>query len=849
MGAAAELAAEGVHCLLAYGDHANDVAVLLAEEGGRAHLLGLVNAADRGDDGLGGEDLCVDHALHAVQLVLGHGLEVGEVKAKAVGSHQGAGLVHVVAQDLLEGGVQQVGGRVVAANELATAVVNRGGHDLAQAELALVDHAHVRDQLVVVLGIVDADGAREGLQLAGVANLAAHLAVEGGLVQHDLHLVALDGVVHGLAVLHDGDHAAAAGAVLLVANELGLGNAVVEGGPDVVEGAPGVAIGALAGALLLLLHCLVEGVHVNLVAAVARNLAREVNGEAVGVVQLEGNVAAQDLTLAQLLQLCGKQDLARVQRAREALLLGVDDAVDEGLVLRQLRVDGAHEARDLVRVLGEEGTLDAHEAAVVHGAAEEAAQHVAATLVGGQDAVADHERDGAGVVGHDAQALVRLAGDVVLHACQLLAKANEGAQDVALVVGALVLHDGGHALQAHAGVDVAVRQVGQGTVLLTVVLGEDQVPELQEAVAVVAGLLALEVGALVKVDLRAWAAGAGGAGRPEVVLLAQAGDVVVRDALGVPQLNGLVVVLEDRHVQAILGKAQVLGLRHELVGPGNGVGLGVAAEREVAQHLEEREVTGVTNVVDVVGAQALLAGAGANLLHGLGALVVLLELVHAGVCQQQGRVIGDERGGGVELAALALEELQEVLTNLRRSHGLVVFSAHGSPRSLGGASRHIRFYDRTFDQRTRRDMTRMKSSSSHPSQDLKVLSHVCAKNLKGIAGHEGGYRRLPEQLRVASHQVVGIRPFGRGKNQVVLKVLIHRTILCGKPHIRLVSPHGSSELTHVIDAAPRQLINARRQGVIHHPSLASVDGLCTSSNEIEHIFYGVRGIENGTTPE
>ena len=247
-----------------------------------------------------------------------------------------------------------------------------------------------------------------------------------------------------------------------------------------------------------------------------------------------------------------------------------------------------------------------------------------------------------------------------------------------------MLHDGRDALEAHAGVDVLVRQVRHRAVLLAVVLREDEVPELEVAVAVVAAGAAVlaaapELLALVEVDLRARAAGTGGAGRPEVVVRAQARDVVVGDALLVPQLDRLVVVLEDGHVEALLGQAQVLGRGDELVGPGDRVGLGVAAEGEVSEHLEEGEVRGVADVVDVVGAQALLAGAGADLWHGALALVVLLELVHAGVGEQKRRVVGHERRRRVQLAALLLEEAQEVLADLGGGHGLVVGGAHVSP--------------------------------------------------------------------------------------------------------------------------------------------------------------------------
>ena len=154
--------------------------------------------------------------------------------------------------------------------------------------------------------------------------------------------------------------------------------------------------------------------------------------------------------------------------------------------------------------------------------------------------------------------------------------------------------------------------------------------------------------------------------------------MAVVHAVGVPELDGLVVVLEDRHVEAVGGQAEVVLTGDELPGPRDGVGLGVATEGEVAEHLEEGEVAGVADVVDVVGAQALLAGRGADLGHGLDALVVLLELVHAGVGEQQRRVVGHQRRGRIELAALLLEELQEVITDLGRGHGLVI-SAHISP--------------------------------------------------------------------------------------------------------------------------------------------------------------------------
>ena len=248
---------------------------------------------------------------------------------------------------------------------------------------------------------------------------------------------------------------------LVVADKLRGGQAVGERGPHVVEGAPGVAVGARAGALALLGHAGVEGVHVDGAAGRLADLAREVDREAVGVVKPEGHVAGEGGALVELLELLREALLAGVERGAEALLLGADDAVDERAALHDRRVVLAHELADLLHVGAEELALDAHEAAVVDRAAQEAPQHVASALVAGKDAVANHERDGAGVVGHDAQRAVACGVGAVGVAREALADADQALQQVAVVVGGLVLHDGRDALEAHAGVDVAVRKLGR----------------------------------------------------------------------------------------------------------------------------------------------------------------------------------------------------------------------------------------------------------------------------------------------------------------------------------------------------------------------------------------------------
>src|SRR5215203_3278095 len=108
----------------------------------------------------------------------------------------------------------------------------------------------------------------------------------------------------------------------------------------------------------------------------------------------------------------------------------------------------------------------------------------------------------------------------------------------------------------------------------------------------------------VDVDLRARAARAGVAHLPEVVLVAEALDAGERHAdLLVPDLLGLVVALVNGDPEPVAvespATARRIG-RHELPAPRDDVALEVVAEAEVAEHLEEHEVSlRATDVVEV----------------------------------------------------------------------------------------------------------------------------------------------------------------------------------------------------------------------------------------------------------
>src|SRR3546814_5423678 len=89
---------------------------------------------------------------------------------------------------------------------------------------------------------------------------------------------------------------------------------------------------------------------------------------------------------------------------------------------------------------------------------------------------------------------------------------DDGAQQVGVVVVVLTLQHGGEALEAHAGVDRRPRQVAPRLLVDLLELHEDEVPDLDEAVAVLvraARRTASDVGAVIVEDLRAGPAGAG----------------------------------------------------------------------------------------------------------------------------------------------------------------------------------------------------------------------------------------------------------------------------------------------------------------------------------------------------
>ncbi len=275
------------------------------------------------------------------------------------------------------------------------------------------------------------------------------------------------------------------------------------------------------------------------------------------------------------------------------------------------------------------------------------------------------------MIGDDAARGDNINGLVCFSRAELAAlfadRLNKVLEQIDLVVVMLALKHGGDALQAHAGIDRGFWQrhaVARTTLL---VLHKDEIPDLDKAVAVGisrARRSARDLVAMIIEDFRTRPARPRVAHGPEVVGSRDANNAVIAEPCDLfPESVRLVVVMIDRHDQALLVETEILG--DQVPGELNRPILKVIAERKIAEHLEERVVArGVADVIEVVMLapcpHAFLAGRRARDSPRFLAREDVLELHHTGVGEHQRRVVArHERRRGHNLVAVLLEVIQE----------------------------------------------------------------------------------------------------------------------------------------------------------------------------------------------
>ena len=568
--------------------------------------------------------------------------------------------------------MQQVRARVVPRRAPAPPFVDLRLHRVSRRQIAL-QAAEVRDRRAHALGVLDDQAAAWTDELAAVANLAPTFRVERGPLQnHQRRLLIRGGLAHrrDRQPLHAG--------LVWVADELALKLRQL-----VIHGKGGHAYRARPFPLLA--HRCVEALAIDADPRISRDLDGQVDREAKGVMQPERVRAGDASTAADALdQLC-QPFAARLERPRKLALLGLDTGQDRVPTLLKVGVRVAHDVDDHPARLGQERAVYVHQPAVPHRATHDPAQDIARAFVGGVDFLPDQEGHRPRVIGDhlvaEALALDRL-GIVADEGREALDDRHE---QIGPVVRIDALQDRRRSLEAHPRVDALEGQRRQRAVGGAVVLHEDQVPEFEPArtrlrvIRDAFGSLA-ELGAPVVVQLAARSARSGIGHLPEVVVVPDrdvppAHDPIrgQADLLG-PDPEGVLVVGVDGRCQACRVDPEVIG--QELPGPVDGFGLEIVAKAPVAEHLEEGLVArGPPDLFEVVvlagdpqaGLRVDRARVVALLLAGQHAL----ELDHAGVDEEQRRVVAGQEGGRRNAGVAArLEEALVALAKLRCRNGL-----------------------------------------------------------------------------------------------------------------------------------------------------------------------------------
>ena len=176
MRAAAEL-----HREVADRHDTDDLAVLVTEVRDRPGSAGLVERHDLGADVGIGEHARVHERLDRTDRVGIERGEVREVEAEATRLDERAGLLRVLADELLDGRVKDVRGGVAASRRRTTVGVDtRGdidaGHDLTRDDARTVDAQPTTDD---VLRVEDLEPSRGRLDDTAIPYLTAALRVEG----------------------------------------------------------------------------------------------------------------------------------------------------------------------------------------------------------------------------------------------------------------------------------------------------------------------------------------------------------------------------------------------------------------------------------------------------------------------------------------------------------------------------------------------------------------------------------------------------------------------------------------------------------------------------------------------
>ena len=510
---------------------------------------------------------------------------------------------------------------------LASRLIHCGLHTVAGHQFGGRHLDAMPDRLALRLHVNDPSFRPIPAQPAGVGGLPATLGIEGSVLEEHVSPLSLAGNREDVG---DGG----VGLQTVVADEAAR--------PSCQRRAE--IAGRGPAAVTLALHQCGHGVQVDLDPSLLCQFRCELDGKAEGVMQIEHFFGVKGSALEQGLQALHPL----TQGDTEALLLGSDGfgnpiglRFDLGVNRSQQASDDGH-ARRQVNGRPQPPSMD-------HGAADHAPEHIPTPVIGGDDPIREQHGGATSVIGEHTVGDVGLRIAAVGFARFLGKMLNERLKCVRVEERPPLVDHRGEPLEAHAGIDPLLGEGCPHAGLVPVPGDENQVPDLEKAITVLAVRPAVRPPAAVLlapvvVDLGIGTAGPGWTGGPEVVLVTEPPDPLGRHAGFLPDLETLVVVVVDAGPQPRCFELQLF--RQEFPGVGDRLLLEIVAEGEVTQHLEEGQVMAVmTDEVDVHRAKDLLTRGRARVWRLRLTQKVRLELDHTGDGEQRRRIAERDQGG------------------------------------------------------------------------------------------------------------------------------------------------------------------------------------------------------------
>ena len=305
---------------------------------------------------------------------------MAEVKPQPVRRVQAAALGHMIAQGLAQRLVQQVGGGMVGADAAAAVMIHLQLGGLTLQDRTLGHMGDVDEHAGGFPGIGDPRGAGIGPDFPGIAHLAAAFGIERRLVYHDLHLF----TQRRPADFDPGPHQSAdfaLGGFGVIAQEFGRSLRLRQVEPD--RGIFRLARSGPAGPRLgfLVLHRGVEAFDIHRAALFAQGILRQVQREAIGIIQPECRLAGKSAAFGQPRQLVIQKLQPAVQRLLEPGFLQPQGFLDQRLGAGQFGIGRPHLPHQGGHQLVHHHILRAKLMGMAHGPAHDPAQHIAAPFV------------------------------------------------------------------------------------------------------------------------------------------------------------------------------------------------------------------------------------------------------------------------------------------------------------------------------------------------------------------------------------------------------------------------------------------------------------------------------------